>query len=236
MDRQQAPATTARRRVVAVATTAVMVLAAVLLIRTMASSEDGPDSDAASRSSEPSSASPAPSASSPESPSASSSAATSDSPVPETSSPSARQSSPAATESVNPRRVAASFDETAEPLSDVSLAVTDVQAVNIKARAPGEVSGPGLRLTVRAANDTAQAVGVGTTVANLYYGPDATPATPVALSGAKPLPRSIAPGAEATGVFVFSVPKDERGRLRLEVVLGAKFRTVDFSGACPSDC
>lgn len=128
------------------------------------------------------------------------------------------------------------FPQTAQPAKDVSLAITKVEAITGKGRIPGEISGPALRVSLTATNDTARRIAVNTTVANLYYGADSRPASPLVQSGAKPFPAAIKPGQQATGVFVFTVPKSDRAKLRIEVVLGQRFRVVNFNGSCPSDC
>lgn len=128
------------------------------------------------------------------------------------------------------------FPQTAQPAKNVSLSISRVEAITGKGHIPGEISGPALRVSLTATNETARKIAVNTTVANLYYGAGRTPASPLIKSGAKPFPASIKPGQRATGVFVFTVPKNDRAKLQLEVVLGQRFRVVNFTGACPTDC
>jgi hypothetical protein len=132
-----------------------------------------------------------------------------------------------------PQRVP--FDQTAEPAEDVALSVTSIEQVKAKATAPGETSGPALRITMRVRNDKKVALPIGAAVTNLYYGTDRTPSNLV-LQGSKAFPASVRPGAEATGVVIYRIPPNRRDKVTLEVILDNKLRVIEFSGGCPQDC
>lgn len=214
-----------RRTIIAAAAALVVVLALVIWLFTRGGSDDTDTTATGST--------PSPSAGT--SPSPSGDGTPSSSPTASGDPSSASPSDPPSTvNTVKP--LVLSFDKTATPLRDVDLEVTQVETIVGKGRIPGEISGPALRISLTATNDTDRAIAVNTTVANLYYAADRTPASPLIKSGADPFPASIRAGASATGVFVFTVPKDDRDPLRLEVILGSKFRVVEFSGSCPEDC
>jgi hypothetical protein len=112
----------------------------------------------------------------------------------------------------------------------VKVALTSIAPVQGVATIPGEIAGPALRVGVEITNDTSAAVDLTATVVNLYYGAQATPALTLTEPGASPLPASVAPGASAKGVWVFTVPTDQRDAVKIEVDLEADVSVVLFSG------
>ncbi|GAA1732198.1 hypothetical protein GCM10009809_29620 [Isoptericola hypogeus] len=123
------------------------------------------------------------------------------------------------------------YDEVSAPLDDVSVAAVKIEKVEGQANLPGEIGGPSLRFTVEVDNGTDEAMDLRTVVANAFYGPDRTPAVVLLKPGAKPFPQEAGAGDSARGVFVFNVPVDERGDVRLEVDLGVGAEIVAFEGA-----
>ena len=57
---------------------------------------------------------------------------------------------------------------------------------------------------------------LGTVVVNLYYGDDETPAPPVHGPNGADLPADVAAGATVSGAYIFTVPADDRDRVRIE--------------------
>lgn len=126
------------------------------------------------------------------------------------------------------------------PLTDSAAAVPGVvfgvgalEAVDGVARGPGEVGGPSLRFTVTVQNDTSETVSLASTVVNLFFGSEQSPATELTSSGGAPFPASVAPGATQQGVFVFAVPPDARDQVRIAVDYSAGVPIVLFEGAAP---
>ncbi|MDJ0349982.1 hypothetical protein [Cryobacterium sp. PH29-G1] len=126
------------------------------------------------------------------------------------------------------------------PLTDSAAAVPGVvfsigklEAVDGVARGPGEVGGPSLRFAVSVRNDTPDAVALTSTVVNLFFGDEQSPATELTASGGAPFPESVPPGATRQGVFVFTVPSDQRDRVRIAVDYSAGVPIVLFEGAAP---
>jgi hypothetical protein len=104
------------------------------------------------------------------------------------------------------------------PFGDTPVVVTaqQVEPVQIEARGPGEVAGPGVRVTVRAENRGADPVDLAGLVVNATYG-DAVPASQSSTDPAAPLTGALAPGASAEGVYVFQVPDGAGGPVVIEV-------------------
>ena len=75
-----------------------------------------------------------------------------------------------------------------------------------------------------------------TALANLYYGPDRTPATMMTHPGAKAFPESVPAGGTGTGVVLFTVPPQDRSKVVLEVIIDAQMRRIEFAGDCSSHC
>jgi len=112
----------------------------------------------------------------------------------------------------------------------VVVSLTKIEAVTGEAVAPGEISGPALRITVKLTNDTDEELTLRYTAVNLYYGADRIPASPIIKPGGDPFYGEVKSGKSAIGVYVFSVPKDQRK----DVTVGVDYKpgqpTVIFKG------
>ncbi|MCU1438797.1 MAG: hypothetical protein JWP66_1884 [Naasia sp.] len=117
---------------------------------------------------------------------------------------------------------------------NVFFTVTNVEAVQGEAVGPGEVAGPSVRFTVVAANNTGASVNLGNTVLNAYYGDDETPASPLSGPGVQAFPTALEPGRQVTGVYVFSIPTDQRGAVRLTVDYSVETPILVFEGPAPA--
>lgn len=112
----------------------------------------------------------------------------------------------------------------------LTVQLASISAVEAEAKAPGEISGPALRVTVDAANDAGEAVSLDGVVVFLSYGDDRTPASQFG-SSSDPLVGDLAPGGSRTGTYVFSVPPDQRDDVRVEVSYTGSAPTVAFTGS-----
>jgi hypothetical protein len=110
---------------------------------------------------------------------------------------------------------------------------TKFEAVDGIAKTPGEVSGPSVRFTVVITNSGSAAESLATTVVTAYYGDDNTPALQLSEPGGSDLPQSVAAGSTATGVYIFTIPADQRNNVRLEVDYSTKVTPLIFQGALP---
>ncbi|GAA5109339.1 hypothetical protein GCM10023339_09290 [Alloalcanivorax gelatiniphagus] len=105
-----------------------------------------------------------------------------------------------------------------------------IEAVQAEATAPGEISGPGLRVTVAAANDGDEPISLDNVVVFLAYGSDRTPASQFG-SLSEPLAGDLPAAGSAKGTYVFSVPVDQRDDVRVEVSYSGSAPTVAFTGS-----
>lgn len=221
-----------RRRVWWVgASIALAVLIAVLVVAGVAAS-NGAASNTAAPNTAGASASPAPS----RQPTNTPSAVSSSDPSP-TASPVDAVPAPTDAAVAEPAPPAAQppvpLTDSAAAVPGVVFSISTLQSVDGVARGPGEVGGPSLRFTVTVRNDTRDAVSLTSTVVNLFFGAEQSPATELTASGGAPFPASVAPGATQQGVFVFTVPSDERDQVRIAVDYSVGVPIVLFEGAAP---
>ena len=123
---------------------------------------------------------------------------------------------------------------TAEFGTGMSARVAGLESVAGEAQGPGEVSGPSVRVSIVLTNGTGAAASLDSTVVNLYAGAQLTPGEPLSGPGVSVFSGTLAPGAEATGVYVFRVPADLRDRLQITVSYDPTSTTVLFEGPGPA--
>jgi len=95
------------------------------------------------------------------------------------------------------------------------VTVTKIEPTNLTANGPGEVSGPGVFVTVNVRNATDKPLDLAGLVVNAHYG-DGTPAIPAALQR-DALSGTVAPGETKSGVYAFSVPADQNSSVVVDV-------------------
>ena len=106
-----------------------------------------------------------------------------------------------------------------------------VEAVNVEATVPGEVSGPAVRVkvTTTAGSSALDLSGASVTAT---YGQDSTPAVMLTSDQqSQTLPDSVAAGSEATGVYDFAIPEGSRDQVVVRVYLNSQEPAAVFSGA-----
>ncbi|WEO76946.1 hypothetical protein BJQ94_16565 [Cryobacterium sp. SO2] len=123
--------------------------------------------------------------------------------------------------------------EQVAPVPGVVFGIDGLESVEGVAQGPGEVGGPALRFTLTVRNDTDATVSLMSTVVNLYAGSEQLPMIDLQQPGAVPLPDEVAAGGSVTGVFVFAVPVDERGQVKVGVDYTVGVPIVVFEGAAP---
>ena len=114
----------------------------------------------------------------------------------------------------------------------VGAAVVAIKAVQARGQGPGEVSGPGLQITVQLHNGTSKALPLDNVVVNLTDSTNA-PANPMSGAPANPFSGSLAPGGKTTGVYVFTVPVDRRSRIAITINYSGRSAVVVFTGSAP---
>lgn len=116
----------------------------------------------------------------------------------------------------------------------VSAVITGIESVEGVAQGPGEVGGPSVRFTVTVSNATATPVSLATTVINVDYGDDRTPAGELGNPGGMPFPPEVAAGSSATGTFIYLIPTDRRDQVRIIVDFSIDVPPVTFLGPVPA--
>lgn len=116
--------------------------------------------------------------------------------------------------------------------SRVSAHIESIRAATTQARGPGEVSGPGLVVTVRIDNGSTKAIDLGNVVVALT-GSTGAPASPMSADPAHPFTATLAAGSHAIGVYVFTIPKADRKPVTLRVSYTAGAPVVVFVGDAP---
>lgn len=113
----------------------------------------------------------------------------------------------------------------------VTVRLTSIKAIQGKANGPGNVAGPALQVTVHVENGTKAPITLAGAAINMYYGADDTPASPLDDPSARPFGIGmIKPGSSADGVYVFTVPQDQRDKVTVEVGYEAGAPLLLFSG------
>lgn len=122
---------------------------------------------------------------------------------------------------------------TATPVPGVEVHLSPLEAVQGKASGVGEISGPAIRFTVEVSNPTDKPVDLTTAVVQLYYGASQTPGLSVSGPGGSPLQTSVGAGQTAKGVYLFTVPEDQRGSISITFDYHAGTPVVVFRGVGP---
>jgi hypothetical protein len=123
------------------------------------------------------------------------------------------------------------LDSPAAVGNGVVATLTAIEPIQGTANGPGNVAGPAIRVTVHVENGTSEAITLAGAAVNMYYGADDTPASPLDDSSARPFGIDmIAPGQSADGVYVFTVPDDQRDDVTVEVGYEAGAPLLLFSG------
>jgi len=113
----------------------------------------------------------------------------------------------------------------------VAAELTDVRAIEGEGTGPGNVAGPAVAVTVRLTNGTAEELSLDGAVVSLTYTSDARPASPLDDPSAAPLSGALAPGSSAEGVYVFSVPADQRDVVSVAIGYQAGAPYLVFTGS-----
>lgn len=113
----------------------------------------------------------------------------------------------------------------------VSARVTRVAEQKQTDQGPGVIAGaPAVAFTLRFANNSEKSISVNTVNVTATYG-HSSPAVPANMSSNQPLRNDIKPGATATGVYAFVIPRADREKVALAVWYAQGKPTVVFSGS-----
>lgn len=129
--------------------------------------------------------------------------------------------------SINDRPAPASRDRhepvglrQAAEVRSVRIQLTSVEAVDAKAFVPGEISGPGVAITVTITNRTGRTVSLDHITVDLVDN-DGQSASPITVEGRTPLSGQLGPGRSASGAYVFTIPEDDRDSAEVHVTYDA---------------
>lgn len=127
------------------------------------------------------------------------------------------------------------LEDSSAIVTGLSATVKDLTAVDGTAQGIGEIAGPAIRFSVVLDNKTAKELSTASTVVTVDYGGAQIPAAPLSGPDVADFPVSVGPGKSVTGTFVFNVPNDQRGQVRILVNYQASLPVAAFEGAAPSN-
>lgn len=128
----------------------------------------------------------------------------------------------------------AAFDESVGVSDDLVVTVVSVEAAEAGRDIPGERSGPAVKVVIAVENHGDQVVDTSGASVNLTYGDDdLIPAPQVLDDASSVLAPSLPPGGTAQGTYLFAVPLDSAGNVRIMVDVLASEPDVVFSGPRP---
>lgn len=118
---------------------------------------------------------------------------------------------PSATPGTMPELAPVAPDEPSDNGEGLVAEITTMKAVQGEAVQAGEIAGPAVQFTLRLTNDTDAAIDLGLIAVNAYIGEALTPAGGLVKPGAAPFEGTLAAGDSTDGVYVYSIPEDQRG-------------------------
>ncbi|GAA2726843.1 DUF4352 domain-containing protein [Cellulomonas aerilata] len=219
---------TGRRRTLAVAAGALVALLLVVWALTQRDDDRAPVTADDAEPTVTSSATPEPSATPSSTPSATPGVVPAPAPAPGPAAPDpATPEQPALPPPLTPR----ALTEEAEIGPEAVARVSRLEAVEGEPQGVGEIGGPALRFTIELQNTGTGPIRVQDAVVNVTYGDEATPATEVSGPGRQPFVGDVAPGATATGTYVFVVPTEQRGAVSVSLEYRAGAPVAVFQGS-----
>jgi hypothetical protein len=132
-----------------------------------------------------------------------------------------------------PVSAAAALDQPVAIDPSVEAHLGPLESVDGQAEGIGEVSGPAVRFLVTMTNKSGKDLPTNNTVVTANAGPDETPVLQLSGPGATSFPAVIPAGQEASATFVFLVPPELRGQVRIFVNYEASSPIAAFAGTAP---
>lgn len=125
------------------------------------------------------------------------------------------------------------FDEQAAAGDGVVADVVSLEGIDATGVGAGNIAGPALRVTVRITNGTTGPISLDGVAVDLAHGVEQLPASPIGDPSTALFGGILQPAASAVGVYVFTVPADDRELVTLSVgyQAGAPFMVFTGSGA-----
>lgn len=122
-------------------------------------------------------------------------------------------------------------DEPAENGDGLVARIAKMTAVEGEAVQAGEIGGPAVQFTIEITNDSGEAIDLGLVSVNAYIGEDRTPAGGLVRPGGAPFEGTLDAGKSATGVYVYTIPQNQRDDVTLTVDYRAGQPAFVFRGA-----
>jgi hypothetical protein len=119
--------------------------------------------------------------------------------------------------------------DTADYGNGVTVKLGAIEAITTQAQLPGEIAGPGVKVTVDIVNGSSAAIDLGNVIVDLVDGAG-EPAIPMTASPANPFTGSLGAGETATGVYVFTVPASYTNPATITVSYTTEAPVVVFVG------
>jgi hypothetical protein len=111
----------------------------------------------------------------------------------------------------------------------LSATIQRVAATTVTAKGPGEISGPGLAVSVEVTNSSGANLSLDAISVTLTDSAG-NPCSYVPVSEGRPFAGSLAPGKSATAVYVFTIPTDRRSPITVGLIYGPSTSVVLFTG------
>ncbi|HYH26587.1 MAG TPA: hypothetical protein VD834_14675 [Blastococcus sp.] len=126
---------------------------------------------------------------------------------------------------------AVALDQEASGEDGVKAQVVSLEAIDATAVGVGNIAGPALRATVRLTSATSEPVDLDLVSVTLTHGADGTPASPLDDPSRAPFAGMLEAGETAEGVYVFTVPEDDRDAVTVTVGYRAGAPFLVLSGS-----
>ncbi|GAB3308199.1 hypothetical protein EK0264_07590 [Epidermidibacterium keratini] len=114
--------------------------------------------------------------------------------------------------------------------SGIVISLGKLETLSSDAVAPGEIAGPAIRATVVIDNASTAPLDLEYVVVNAYYGADRTPAGTAMTPGGAPFEGAVEAGASAQGVYLFTIPEQERSDVTITVDYKSGEASAVFQG------
>lgn len=128
-----------------------------------------------------------------------------------------------------PSPIATDLNGRATPEAGVEVRLDKVESIETKAQAPGEISGPGVAITVTVSNSSGQDVDPSGLEIAMTDG-KGRPGSGMTGAPAKWLSARIPSGAEASGIYVFATRGAPRNPITVSVAVSPGAPKVNFTG------
>lgn len=132
---------------------------------------------------------------------------------------------PSATPGTMPELPPVTPDQPSDNGEGLVAQITAMKAVQGEAVQAGEIAGPAVQFTLRLTNDTDAPIDLGLIAVNAYIGEGLTPAGGLVKPGAAPFEGTLDVGDSTEGVYVYSIPENQRENVTL---------TLDYRAGQPA--